>query len=56
VSKTASDNPFRVPVPRPAAAPASPQPAADVPEDSTDIADILASGFGDSVTFEEVEE
>ena len=27
-----------------------------VPEDSTDIANILASAFGDSVTFEEVEE
>jgi hypothetical protein len=40
--------------PAPAAAPAG-QPQPDVPEDSTDIAQILASGFGDSVTFEEVD-
>jgi hypothetical protein len=33
----------------------SDQPQHDVPEDSTDIAQILASGFGDSVTFEEVD-
>ena len=38
------------PVAQPAASPA------DVPEDSRDIDQILASGFGDSVTFEEVQE
>jgi DNA replication initiation complex subunit (GINS family) len=27
-----------------------------VPEDSTDIANMLATAFGDSITFEEVEE
>ncbi|MDO4400932.1 MAG: DNA polymerase III subunit gamma/tau [Coriobacteriia bacterium] len=46
--------PAPAPAPQPAPQPAEPEAA--IPEDSGDIADILASGFGDSVTFEEVQE
>ena len=44
------------PKPNPQPAPQPADPPSDVPEDSRDIAQILASGFGDSVTFEEVQE
>ena len=44
------------PQPAPQQAPQPAEPEAAIPEDSGDIADILASGFGDSVTFEEVQE